>query len=226
MSSGINIQQTSSIDQSNRSYFFSDKDYAISNPIRSSSQNFKIEPNRTMAGTALSSQSGTYNFIIRRSQYNLIDLKDCMFVVSGTLVDKSQSPSSKYRLGCGWLLSLIDDAKLMIDNCVVSQNRNPALYSDIDAVLNHTFEELTNGSLASYGNQINKIKRKKLTNSYIFDNDALTLKNDLNTNGDVSNIELTADPTKISPPLPYNSTFTIKLYDDMVDEFNDNNFTY
>ena len=30
--SGINIQQTSSIDQSNASYFFSDKNYAISNP--------------------------------------------------------------------------------------------------------------------------------------------------------------------------------------------------
>ena len=150
MSQGINIQQTSSIDNSNASYFFSDKNYAISNPIRSSSQNFKIEPKRTMAGKALDSQSGTYNFNIRRSQYNLIDLKDCMFIVSGTLVDKSKSPSSKYRLGCGWLLSLIDDAKLTIDNCVVSQNRNPALYSDIDAVLNHTFEELTNGSLALY----------------------------------------------------------------------------
>ena len=160
--SGINIQQTSSIDQSNASYFFSDKNYAISNPIRSSSQNFKVEPNRTMAGKATDSQSGTYNFIIRRSQYNLIDLKDCMFVVSGTLVDKSQSSSSNYRLGCGWLLSLIDDAKSTIDNCVVSQNRNPALYSDIDAVLNHTYEELTNGSLAMYGNQINKIKRRKI----------------------------------------------------------------
>ena len=168
MSSGINIQQTSSIDQSNASYFFSDKNYAISNPIRSSSQNFKVEPNRTMAGKAPDSQSGTYNFIIRRSQYNLIDLKDCMFVVSGTLVDESQSPSYKYRLGCGWLLSLIDDAKLMIDNCVVSQNRNPALYSDVDAVLNHTFEELTNGSLASYGNQINKIEKKKISTQYLF----------------------------------------------------------
>ena len=162
MSQGINIHQTSSIDNSNASYFFSDKDYAISNPIRSTSQNFKVEPNRTMAGTALSSQSGTYTFSIKKSQYNLIDLKDCMFIVSGTLIDKSQSPSSRYRLGCGWLLSLIDDAKLTIDNCVVSQNRNPALYSDIDAVLNHTFEELTNGSLAMYGNQINKINKRRV----------------------------------------------------------------
>ena len=103
MSQGINIVETSSIDNSNYSYYFSNKDYAISNPIRSSSQNFKVEPNRTMAGKALDSQSGTYNFIIRKSQYNLIDLKDCMFIVSGTLVDKSKSPSSKYRLGFGWL---------------------------------------------------------------------------------------------------------------------------
>ena len=198
--SGINIQQTSSIDQSNASYFFSDKDYAISNPIRSSSQNFKIEPNRTMAGTALSSQSGTYNFVIRRSQYNLIDLKDCMFVVSGTLVDKSQSPSSNYRLGCGWLLSLIDDAKLTIDNCVVSQNRNPALYSDIDAVLNHTFEELTNGSLASYGNQINKIERKKLTTLVDITDACLTLHADLNTNEtNLNHIELDVDADNFSP---------------------------
>ena len=101
MSQGINIVQTSSIDQSNYTYYFSNKDYAISNPIRSSSQNFKVEPNRTMAGKALDSQSGTYNFIIRKSQYNLIDLKDCMFIVTGTLIDKSRSSSSKYRLGCG-----------------------------------------------------------------------------------------------------------------------------
>ena len=166
MSQGINIVQTSSIDQSNYTYYFSNKDYAISNPIRSSSQNFKIEPNRTMAGKALDSQSGTYNFIIRKSQYNLIDLKDCMFIVTGTLIDKSRSSSSKYRLGCGWLLSLLDDAKLLIDNCVVSQNRNPGLYLDIDAVLNHTYEELTNGSLARYGNQINKIEKRKMINTY------------------------------------------------------------
>ena len=179
MSQGINIHQTSSIDNSNASYFFSDKDYAISNPIRSSSQNFKVEPNRTMAGTALSSQSGTYTFSIKKSQYNLIDLKDCMFIVSGTLIDKSQSPSSRYRLGCGWLLSLIDDAKLTIDNCVVSQNRNPALYSDIDAVLNHTFEELTNGSLAMYGNQINKINKRRVETVHNTHNDFIKLTNQL-----------------------------------------------
>ena len=122
MSQGINIHQTSSIDNSNASYFFSDKEMLFQIQLEVHHKNFKVEPNRTMAGTALSYQSGTYTFSIKKSQYNLIDLKDCMFIVSGTLIDKSQSPSSRYRLGCGWLLSLIDDAKLTIDNCVVSQN--------------------------------------------------------------------------------------------------------
>ena len=36
MSQGINIHETSSIDNSNASYYFATKDYAISNPIRSS----------------------------------------------------------------------------------------------------------------------------------------------------------------------------------------------
>lgn len=221
MSQGINIQQTSSIDNSNASYYFSNKDYAISNPIRSSSQNFKIEPNRTMAGKALDSQSGTYNFIIKKSQYNLIDLKDCMFVVSGTLVDKSQSSSSKYRLGCGWLLSLIDDAKLTIDNCVVSQNRNPALYSDIDAVLNHTYEELTNGSLAMYGNQINKIEKKKLIISYLTDTgfasntDNIAAATHYDGNTDIR-ITITNTATVISPTLEPNQIYKIKITDDMV----------
>jgi len=217
--SGINIQQTSSIDQSNDSYFFSQKDYAISNPIRSSSQNFKVEPNRTMSGTASTSQSGTYNFIIRRSQYNLIDLKDCMFIVSGTLVDKSKSPSSYYRLGCGWLLSVLDNAKLQIDNCVVSENRNPALYSDIDAVLNHTYEELTNGSLAMYGNQINKIIKKKTTHSYAFQAGTFKLTNQINNNatGDaLKHLGLTTDYTKVDPSPLNDSAYRIKLTDDMI----------
>ena len=220
MSSGINIQQTSSIDQSNASYFFSDKNYAISNPIRSSSQNFKVEPNRTMAGKASDSQSGTYNFIIRRSQYNLIDLKDCMFVVSGTLIDESQSPSYKYRLGCGWLLSLIDDAKLMIDNCVVSQNRNPALYSDVDAVLNHTFEELTNGSLASYGNQINKIERKKISTQYLITSGAFKPTTQIDKDAVLTgaSIALTIDTTTniITPALRCGTTYKIKLNEGMI----------
>lgn len=217
--SGINIQQTSSIDQSNASYFFSDKNYAISNPIRSSSQNFKVEPNRTMAGTASTSQSGTYNFIIRRSQYNLIDLKDCMFIVSGTLVDKSKSPSSNYRLGCGWLLSVLDNAKLQIDNCVVSENRNPALYSDIDAVLNHTYEELTNGSLAMYGNQINKIIKKKTTHSYAFGAETFKITGGIaqNATGDaLKSIDLGTDYTKVDPSPSNDSAYRIKLTDDMI----------
>lgn len=224
----INIQQTSSIDNSNASYFFSDKNYAISNPIRSSSQNFKVEPNRTMAGKATDSQSGTYNFIIRRSQYNLIDLKDCMFVVSGTLVDKSQSPSSNYRLGCGWLLSLIDDAKLQIDNCVVSQNRNPALYSDIDAVLNHTFEELTNGSLAMYGNQINKIKRKKINFQCLLKNGAFVLaeakaKDYVFTGADIALTATTADFV----PLPkVGRKYRLKLCKSMISPDFDNKGTF
>ena len=229
MSQGINIQQTSSIDQSNASYFFSDKDYAISNPIRSSSQNFKVEPNRTMAGKALDSQSGTYNFIIRRSQYNLIDLKDCMFIVSGTLVDKSKSASSKYRLGCGWLLSLIDDAKLTIDNCVVSQNRNPALYSDIDAVLNHTFEELTNGSLAMYGNQINKIERKRTIATRIFAGDSIKPTNQIEaaTHFDgTTDIALTVTNTVagINPVLEPNQTYELKIDDVLINKSKSNSF--
>ncbi len=217
--SGINIQQTSSIDQTNKSYFFSDKDYAISNPIRSSSQNFKVEPNRTMAGVASSSQSGTYNFIVRRSQYNLIDLKDCMFIVSGTLVDKSHSPSSFYRLGCGWLLSVLDDAKLTIDNCVVSQNRNPALYSDIDAVLNHTYEELTNGSLACYGNQINKIIKTSTRQSHQVDSTAFKITNQINNNAEgdaLKHLQLTVDATKFDPPLSAGQTYRIKIMDNML----------
>ena len=221
MSQGINIHETSSIDNSNYSYYFANKDYAISNPIRSSSQNFKVEPNRTMAGKALDSQSGTYNFIIRKSQYNLIDLKDCMFIVNGTLVDKSRSASSKYRLGCGWLLSLIDDAKLMIDNCVVSQNRNPGLYSDIDAVLNHTYEELTNGSLARYGNQINKIEKRKMINTYNTDDDFAKVGVNLPAatlyDGNVD-IAILIDNTKISPTLPPNQIYKIKLDASMIDD--------
>ena len=223
MSQGINIVETSSIDNSNSSYYFSNKDYAISNPIRSSSQNFKVEPNRTMAGKALDSQSGTYNFIIRKSQYNLIDLKDCMFIVSGTLVDKSKSPSSKYRLGCGWLLSLIDDAKLLIDNCVISQNRNPALYSDIDAVLNHTYEELTNGSLAMYGNQINKIEKKKIIMTYHIKNTFTTNANEIaanvmfDGNTDIP-IAITNTTAHAFPPLEPNQKYIIKIYDAMVDD--------
>ena len=224
----INIQQTSSIDNSNASYFFSDKDYAISNPIRSSSQNFKVEPNRTMAGKATDSQSGTYNFIIKRSQYNLIDLKDCMFVVSGTLVDKSQSPSSNYRLGCGWLLSLIDDAKLQIDNCVVSQNRNPALYSDIDAVLNHTYEELTNGSLAMYGNQINKIERKKVNFHCLLQSAAFKLTAQIN-NGTVltgADIALTATANNFVPLPKIGRKYKINLCNNMISTNFDKGFDY
>ena len=224
----INIQQTSSIDNSNASYFFSDKNYAISNPIRSSSQNFKVEPNRTMAGKATDSQSGTYNFIIRRSQYNLIDLKDCMFVVSGTLVDKSQSPSSNYRLGCGWLLSLIDDAKLQIDNCVVSQNRNPALYSDIDAVLNHTYEELTNGSLAMYGNQINKIERKKVNFHCLLQSTAFKLTTQIN-NGTVltgADIALTGTATNFVPLPKIGRKYKINLCNSMISTDFDKGFDY
>lgn len=226
--SAINIQQTSSIDNSNASYFFSDKNYAISNPIRSSSQNFKIEPNRTMAGTATSSQSGTYNFVIRKSQYNLMDLKDCMFIVSGTLIDKSQSPSSNYRLGCGWLLSLIDDAKLTIDNCVVSQNRNPALYSDIDAVLNHTFEELTNGSLAMYGNQINKIERKKIQTKHEITADFIKLHDAINANTVLTGADkaIDVDASKITPPLQPGQKYRIKLNKKMITTNFDKGFEY
>ena len=111
----------------------------------------------------------------------------------------------------------------MIDNCVVSQNRNPALYSDIDAVLNHTYEELTNGSLAMYGNQINKIEKKKTIMSHIIDATFATNTNNIaaNThydgNTDIA-ITITNTTANIVPVLEPNQKYIIKIYDDMVDD--------
>lgn len=156
---GININETTSIDRSNASYFFAEKNYSMSNPVRDSSVNFKIQPTTSMAGPADISKSTKYVFEIKRDQYGIIDLKDSQFEVSGLLQGQQGDDTRKYKLGCGWLLSLFESAVLKIDECVVSNNRNCGAFADSLAVLTHSKYELTEGISAKSGNLINKIQQ-------------------------------------------------------------------
>lgn len=156
---GININETTSIDRTNASYFFAEKNYSMSNPVRDSSVNFKIQPTTSMAGPADISKSTKYVFEIKRDQYGIIDLKDSQFEVSGLLQGQQGDDTRKYKLGCGWLLSLFDSAVLKIDECVVSNNRNCGAFADSLAVLTHSKYELTEGISAKSGNLINKIQQ-------------------------------------------------------------------
>ena len=99
---GININETTSIDRSNASYFFAEKNYSMSNPVRDSSVNFKIQPTTSMAGPADISKSTKYVFEIKRDQYGIIDLKDSQFEVSGLLQGQQGDDTRKYKLGWGW----------------------------------------------------------------------------------------------------------------------------
>ena len=156
---GININETTSIDRSNASYFFAEKNYSMSNPVRDSSVNFKIQPTTSMAGPADISKSTKFVFEIKRDQYGIIDLKDSQFEVSGLLQGQQGDDTRKYKLGCGWLLSLFESAVLKIDECVVSNNRNCGAFADSLAVLTHSKYELTEGISAKSGNLINKIQQ-------------------------------------------------------------------
>ena len=156
---GININETTSIDRTNASYFFAEKNYSMSNPVRDSSVNFKIQPTTSMAGPADISKSTKYVFEIKRDQYGIIDLKDSQFEVSGLLQGQQGDDTRKYKLGCGWLLSLFESAVLKIDECVVSNNRNCGAFADSLAVLTHSKYELTEGISAKSGNLINKIQQ-------------------------------------------------------------------
>ena len=180
---GININETTSIDRSNASYFFAEKNYSMSNPVRDSSVNFKIQPTTSMAGPADISKSTKYVFEIKRDQYGIIDLKDSQFEVSGLLQGQQGDDTRKYKLGCGWLLSLFESAVLKIDECVVSNNRNCGAFADSLAVLTHSKYELTEGISAKSGNLINKIQQTPIY--YTASLPAITLTNNLN--GDVPN---------------------------------------
>ena len=180
---GININETTSIDRSNASYFFAEKNYSMSNPVRDSSVNFKIQPTTSMAGPADISKSTKYVFEIKRDQYGIIDLKDSQFEVSGLLQGQQGDDTRKYKLGCGWLLSLFESAVLKIDECVVSNNRNCGAFADSLAVLTHSKYELTEGISAKSGNLINKIQQTPIY--YTASLPAITLTGDLT--GDVPN---------------------------------------
>ena len=180
---GININETTSIDRSNASYFFAEKNYSMSNPVRDSSVNFKIQPTTSMAGPADISKSTKYVFEIKRDQYGIIDLKDSQFEVSGLLQGQQGDDTRKYKLGCGWLLSLFESAVLKIDECIVSNNRNCGSFADSLAVLTHSKYELTEGISAKSGNLINKIQQTPIY--YTASLPAITLTADLN--GDVPN---------------------------------------
>lgn len=180
---GININETTSIDRSNASYFFAEKNYSMSNPVRDSSVNFKIQPTTSMAGPADISKSTKYVFEIKRDQYGIIDLKDSQFEVSGLLQGQVGDDTRKYKLGCGWLLSLFESAVLKIDECVVSNNRNCGAFADSLAVLTHSKYELTEGISAKSGNLINKIQQTPIY--YTTSLPAITLTAKLN--GDVPN---------------------------------------
>lgn len=180
---GININETTSIDRSNASYFFAEKNYSMSNPVRDSSVNFKIQPTTSMAGPADISKSTKYVFEIKRDQYGIIDLKDSQFEVSGLLQGQQGDDTRKYKLGCGWLLSLFESAVLKIDECVVSNNRNCGAFADSLAVLTHSKYELTEGISAKSGNLINKIQQTPIY--YTASLPQITLTGDLE--GDVPN---------------------------------------
>ena len=180
---GININETTSIDRSNASYFFAEKNYSMSNPVRDSSVNFKIQPTTSMSGPADISKSTKYVFEIKRDQYGIIDLKDSQFEVSGLLQGQQGDDTRKYKLGCGWLLSLFESAVLKIDECIVSNNRNCGAFADSLAVLTHSKYELTEGITAKSGNLINKIQQTPIY--YTTSLPAITLTGDLN--GDVPN---------------------------------------
>lgn len=180
---GININETTSIDRSNASYFFAEKNYSMSNPVRDSSVNFKIQPTTSMAGPADISKSTKYVFEIKRDQYGIIDLKDSQFEVSGLLQGQVGDDTRKYKLGCGWLLSLFESAVLKIDECVVSNNRNCGAFADSLAVLTHSKYELTEGISAKSGNLINKIQQTPIY--YTTSLPAITLT--ANLNDDVPN---------------------------------------
>ena len=180
---GININETTSIDRSNASYFFAEKNYSMSNPVRDSSVNFKIQPTTSMAGPADISKSTKYVFEIKRDQYGIIDLKDSQFEVSGLLQGQQGDDTRKYKLGCGWLLSLFESAVLKIDECVVSNNRNCGAFADSLAVLTHSKYELTEGISAKSGNLINKIQQTPIY--YTTSLPEIKLTDDLN--GDVPN---------------------------------------
>ena len=175
---GININETTSIDRSNASYFFAEKNYSMSNPVRDSSVNFKIQPTTSMAGPADISKSTKYVFEIKRDQYGIIDLKDSQFEVSGLLQGQQGDDTRKYKLGCGWLLSLFESAVLKIDECVVSNNRNCGAFADSLAVLTHSKYELTEGISAKSGNLINKIQQTPIY--YTASLPQITLTNNLN----------------------------------------------
>ena len=175
---GININETTSIDRSNASYFFAEKNYSMSNPVRDSSVNFKIQPTTSMAGPADISKSTKYVFEIKRDQYGIIDLKDSQFEVSGLLQGQQGDDTRKYKLGCGWLLSLFESAVLKIDECVVSNNRNCGAFADSLAVLTHSKYELTEGISAKSGNLINKIQQTPIY--YTASLPAITLTGNLN----------------------------------------------
>lgn len=174
---GININETTSIDRSNASYFFAEKNYSMSNPVRDSSVNFKIQPTTSMAGPADISKSTKYVFEIKRDQYGIIDLKDSQFEVSGLLQGQQGDDTRKYKLGCGWLLSLFESAVLKIDECVVSNNRNCGAFADSLAVLTHSKYELTEGISAKSGNLINKIQQTPIY--YTTSLPQITLTNDI-----------------------------------------------
>lgn len=179
---GININETTSIDRSNASYFFAEKNYSMSNPVRDSSVNFKIQPTTSMAGPADISKSTKYVFEIKRDQYGIIDLKDSQFEVSGLLQGQQGDDTRKYKLGCGWLLSLFESAVLKIDECVVSNNRNCGAFADSLAVLTHSKYELTEGISAKSGNLINKIHQVPIY--YTASLPAITLTNDIASGSD------------------------------------------
>lgn len=183
---GININETTSIDRSNASYFFAEKNYSMSNPVRDSSVNFKIQPTTSMAGPADISKSTKYVFEIKRDQYGIIDLKDSQFEVSGLLQGQQGDDTRKYKLGCGWLLSLFESAVLKIDECVVSNNRNCGAFADSLAVLTHSKYELTEGISAKSGNLINKIQQTPIY--YTASLPAITLT--ANLNGSVQGISI------------------------------------
>lgn len=179
---GININETTSIDRSNASYFFAEKNYSMSNPVRDSSVNFKIQPTTSMAGPADISKSTKFVFEIKRDQYGIIDLKDSQFEVSGLLQGQPGDDTRKYKLGCGWLLSLFESAVLKIDECVVSNNRNCGAFADSLAVLTHSKYELTEGISAKSGNLINKIQQIPIY--YTASLPAITLTGDLTVSGE------------------------------------------
>lgn len=185
---GININETTSIDRSNASYFFAEKNYSMSNPVRDSSVNFKIQPTTSMAGPADISKSTKYVFEIKRDQYGIIDLKDSQFEVSGLLQGQQGDDTRKYKLGCGWLLSLFESAVLKIDECVVSNNRNCGAFADSLAVLTHSKYELTEGISAKSGNLINKIQQVPIY--YTASLPAITLTNDINANDNVQGVSI------------------------------------